>query len=45
MTFDRVPVVEQALDDYLAGTADAAQSLEPDVPIREGSGLRKPRSH
>src|SRR6185503_3012522 len=39
MTFDRVPVVEQALDDYLAGTADAAQSLEPDVPIREGSGL------
>ena len=22
MTFDRVPIVEQALDDYLAGAAD-----------------------
>src|SRR6187455_2492995 len=39
MTFDRVPIVEQALDDYLAGAADAAQSLEPGAPLREGSGL------
>ncbi len=39
MTFDRVPIVEQALDDYLAGAADAAQSLEPEAPLREGSGL------
>ncbi len=39
MTFDRVAIVERALDDYLAGAADAGQALEPDAPIREGSGL------
>ena len=44
MTFDRVPIVEHALDDYLAGAADAAQSLEPDAPIREGSGLTTRRA-
>ena len=44
MTFDRVPIVEHALDDYLAGVADAAQSLEPDAPIREGSGLTARRA-
>ena len=44
MTFDRVPIVEHALDDYLAGAADAAQSLEPDAPIREGSGLTARRA-
>jgi len=44
MTFDRVPIVEQALDDYLAGAADAAQSLEPGAPLREGSGLSARRA-
>ena len=39
MTFDRVAIVERVLDDYLAGAADAGQALEPDAPIREGSGL------
>jgi 2-oxoisovalerate dehydrogenase E1 component len=39
MTFDRVPIVERALDDHLAGAADADERLEPDAPIRDGSGL------
>ncbi|HEY8178678.1 MAG TPA: thiamine pyrophosphate-dependent enzyme, partial [Candidatus Limnocylindria bacterium] len=39
MTFDRVAIVERVLDDYLAGAADAGQALQPDAPIREGSGL------
>ena len=39
MTFDRVPVVERALDDYLAGAADAPERLAPDARIREASGL------
>ena len=39
MTFDRVAIVERALDDYLAGAADAGQALAADAPIREGSGL------
>ncbi|HEY8178347.1 MAG TPA: hypothetical protein VIH19_07110, partial [Candidatus Limnocylindria bacterium] len=39
MTFDRVAIVERVLDDYLTGAADAGQALEPDAPIREGSGL------
>jgi hypothetical protein len=39
MTFDRVPIVEHALVDYLARAADAAQPLAPDAALREGSGL------
>ncbi len=39
MTFDRVAIVERALDDYLAGAADAAEHLAPDAPLHEGSGL------
>ena len=39
MTFDRVPIVQGALDDYLATAAPAADLLDPDAPIRLGSGL------
>jgi 2-oxoisovalerate dehydrogenase E1 component len=39
MTFDRVAVVEDALDTLLAGLAPAPNALGPDEPIRSGSGL------
>jgi 2-oxoisovalerate dehydrogenase E1 component len=39
MTFDRVAVVEDALDTLLDGLAPAASSLQPNDPIRPGSGL------
>jgi 2-oxoisovalerate dehydrogenase E1 component len=39
VTFDRVSVVERALDDYLAGAPGAAERLAPDAPLRGGSGL------
>ena len=38
MTFDRVPVVETALDAYLAG-AEPRTPIEPSAPLRPGSGL------
>ncbi len=38
MTFDRVPVVESALDAYLAG-AEPRTPIEPSAPLRPGSGL------
>ena len=39
MTFDRVSVVERVLDEYIAGASEAAERLDPDAPLREGSGL------
>ena len=33
MTFDRVAIVERALDDYLAGAADATERLAPEAPL------------
>ncbi|HET6744740.1 MAG TPA: thiamine pyrophosphate-dependent enzyme [Candidatus Limnocylindria bacterium] len=39
MTFDRVPIVERALDDFLnSATADVPR-LAPGAPMRAGSGL------
>ncbi|MDQ2854041.1 MAG: thiamine pyrophosphate-dependent enzyme [Chloroflexota bacterium] len=39
MTFDRVAIVEAALDNYLALAAAPGPRLPGDAPIREGSGL------
>jgi len=39
MTFDRVAIVESALDTYLAQAAASPTQLSPDAPLREGSGL------
>ncbi len=44
MTFDRVAVVEDALDALLAGLAPAAAPLRPDEPLRPGSGLAAQRA-
>ena len=38
MTFDRVPVVESALDAYLS-SAETRPAIEPDAPLRAGGGL------
>jgi 2-oxoisovalerate dehydrogenase E1 component len=39
MTFDRVPIVESALDAYLASAPDDRPRLPPDAELRAGSGL------
>ena len=39
MTFDRVAIVQGALDAYLAAAPPFAEPLPPDGPIRPGSGL------
>ncbi len=39
MTFDRVAIVEAALDTYLAQAAAPAAKLSGDAPLRAGSGL------
>jgi 2-oxoisovalerate dehydrogenase E1 component len=39
MTFDRVGVVEDALDRLLAGLTPATNRLQPDDPLSPGSGL------
>jgi 2-oxoisovalerate dehydrogenase E1 component len=44
MTFDRVPIVEQALDDYLSTASSAATALDPDAALRPGSGLTARRA-
>ncbi|RPH33324.1 MAG: MFS transporter, partial [Chloroflexi bacterium] len=44
MTFDRVAVVEDALDALLAGLAPAEHRLNPDDPLRPGSGLTAQRA-
>jgi 2-oxoisovalerate dehydrogenase E1 component len=44
MTFDRVPIVEQALDAYLANAPTDVPRLPPAVPIRAGSGLTARRA-
>jgi 2-oxoisovalerate dehydrogenase E1 component len=44
MTFDRVPIVEQALDAYLAQATPGLARLSPDAPLRPGSGLTARRA-
>lgn len=44
MTFDRVAVVEDALDALLAGAAPAATRLQPQDLLRPGSGLTAHRA-
>jgi 2-oxoisovalerate dehydrogenase E1 component len=44
MTWDRVAVVEGNLDAYLAGAQPAATLLDPDAPLRPGSGLTSRRA-
>ena len=44
MTFDRVAVVEDALDALLAELAPAGTALRPDDPLRPGSGLTAHRA-
>ena len=44
MTFDRVAVVEDALDALLADLAPAASRLLPDEPLHPGSGLTARRA-
>jgi 2-oxoisovalerate dehydrogenase E1 component len=39
MTFDRVAIVESALDTYLAQAAASPKQLSAESPLREGSGL------
>jgi 2-oxoisovalerate dehydrogenase E1 component len=39
MTFDRVAIVEAALDASVEQAASGAAPLAPDAPLREGSGL------
>ncbi|HEY4767717.1 MAG TPA: MFS transporter, partial [Candidatus Limnocylindria bacterium] len=39
MTFDRVAIVESALDAYLATAAPAVSVLPGDAPLRSGTGL------
>jgi 2-oxoisovalerate dehydrogenase E1 component len=44
MTFDRVAIVQGALDAYLSGATPAARRLEPDAAVRPGSGLTARRA-
>jgi len=44
MTFDRVAIVQGALDDFLSSAAPAERRLMPDEPIRDGSGLTARRA-
>ena len=44
MTFDRVPIVESALDAYLAGASDDATRLGGDAELLPGSGLTARRA-
>jgi 2-oxoisovalerate dehydrogenase E1 component len=44
MTFDRVPIVEQALDAYLAQANPGVGRLSLDAPLRAGSGLTARRA-
>ncbi|HEY7526229.1 MAG TPA: thiamine pyrophosphate-dependent enzyme, partial [Candidatus Limnocylindria bacterium] len=44
MTFDRVPIVESALDAYLAGAADGRPRLPGDAELLAGSGLTARRA-
>jgi len=44
MTFDRVAIVERALDELLETTAPAATLLAADAPLRPGSGLTARRA-
>jgi 2-oxoisovalerate dehydrogenase E1 component len=44
MTFDRVPIVEAALDSYLAAAQPAAVAAHPESPLRPGSGLTARRA-
>jgi 2-oxoisovalerate dehydrogenase E1 component len=39
MTFDRVAIVERALDELLEAAAPAASLLAPDAPLRPGASL------
>ncbi|HEX3219596.1 MAG TPA: thiamine pyrophosphate-dependent enzyme [Candidatus Limnocylindria bacterium] len=39
MTFDRVPIVESALDAYLASAPRDVSRLAPDAELRPGSGI------
>ena len=39
MTFDRVAIVERALDEYLEEAAPAPTTLAPDDPLRPGAAL------
>jgi len=39
MTFDRVAIVERALDEFLEEAAPPPSSLEPDDPLRPGTSL------
>ena len=39
MTFDRVPIVERALDDYLSTAPEDVPILRGSEPLRAGSGL------
>ncbi|MEP7040461.1 MAG: hypothetical protein ABI864_02695, partial [Chloroflexota bacterium] len=39
MTFDRVAIVESALDTYLAQAAAPPRLRSADAPLRDGSGL------
>jgi 2-oxoisovalerate dehydrogenase E1 component len=44
MTFDRVPIVESALDAYLRDAQPAAESLAPNAPLRPGTALTARRA-
>jgi 2-oxoisovalerate dehydrogenase E1 component len=44
MTFDRVPIVELALDEYLANAPDDLPRLPPEAELRPGSGLTARRA-
>jgi 2-oxoisovalerate dehydrogenase E1 component len=44
MTFDRVPIVESALDDYLATAPADRPRLPPEAVLRPGSGLTARRA-
>jgi 2-oxoisovalerate dehydrogenase E1 component len=44
MTFDRVAIVEQALDGYLAQATPGVARLSPDAPLRAGSSLTARRA-
>jgi 2-oxoisovalerate dehydrogenase E1 component len=44
MTFDRVAIVQRALDDYLEGAAPSSRTLSPREPLRTGSSLTASRA-
>jgi 2-oxoisovalerate dehydrogenase E1 component len=44
MTFDRVPIVERALDAFLAQATSSAPRLAPDAPLRAGGTLTARRA-